>query len=143
MIDRKKMLIKYKAHQVPPSLLEDFVRKHFTVQDIVVVGVPGEDDVGHLPAAVVVLPPNSTVTETKITKAIEGIPNPKYILSKDVFTGTLFCCIENFSDDKHLRGGVYFINTIPRTENGKIQRSLVQQFAVEQYLIRRLNKVTV
>lgn len=72
VVDRKKMLIKYKAHQVPPSLLEEFVKKQFDVQDIVVVGVPSEDDIGQLPAAVVVLPPNSTITEANITKAIEG-----------------------------------------------------------------------
>lgn len=72
VVDRKKMLIKYKAHQVPPSLLEEFVRKQFDVQDIVVVGVPAEDDIGQLPAAVVVLPPKSSITEDNIIKAIEG-----------------------------------------------------------------------
>lgn len=75
VIDRKKNMIKYKATQVSPIQLEEFVRKHFDVQDIVVVGVPGGDDLGQLPAAVVVLPPNSTVSEAGISKAIEG----KYI----------------------------------------------------------------
>lgn len=73
VIDRKKNLIKCMAIQVPPIVLEEYVKKHFHVQDIVVVGVPGEGDVGHLPAALVVLPPNSTVTEADINMEIEGI----------------------------------------------------------------------
>lgn len=37
------------------------------------VGIPAGDIVGFLPAAVVVLPPNSKITEAKLTKEIAGI----------------------------------------------------------------------
>lgn len=43
------------------------------MQTVVVVGVPGDSDIEHLPTALVVLPPNSTVSEADISKAIEGI----------------------------------------------------------------------
>lgn len=72
MVERKRIMIKYKSQQVQPSLLEEFIRDHFEVQGVAVVGVPGENDIGHLPTAVVVLPPNSTVSEADISKAIEG-----------------------------------------------------------------------
>lgn len=73
LVDRKQNIIKYNSLQVSPSQLEEFIRKQFDVQDVVVVGVPGEDDIGHLPTALIILPPNSTVTEDDISKSIEGI----------------------------------------------------------------------
>lgn len=53
--------------------MEEFIRNQFEVQTVVVVGVPGDSDIEHLPTALVVLPPNSTVSEADISKAIEGI----------------------------------------------------------------------
>lgn len=73
LVDRKKIIIEYESFQIPPSLLENFVRNQFDILDIVVVGIPAEDDLGELPAAVIVLPPKSNITESDITKAIEGI----------------------------------------------------------------------
>lgn len=72
VIDRKTVVIKYKGYQIHPSELENFVRAKFDVLEICVVGIPVDDNIGHLPAAVVTLPPNSTVTESDIAKAIEG-----------------------------------------------------------------------
>lgn len=71
LVDRKKDMIKHKNHQIAPNELEQFIRSCFDVQDIGVVGIPVKD-IGFLPAAVVVLPPNSNVTETEMTKAIAG-----------------------------------------------------------------------
>lgn len=51
------------TQQVQPSILEEFIKDHFEVQAVVVVGVPGDFDIGHLPTALVVLPSNSTVSE--------------------------------------------------------------------------------
>lgn len=41
--------------------------------------------------------------------------------------------IDTFSPWKHLRGGVYFVDTIPTTPSGKIARRLVKQMAIELY----------
>lgn len=73
LVDRKKDMIKHKNHQIAPSELEQFIRNCFDVQDVVVVGIPAGEDVGFLPAAVVVLPPNSKVTEAELTKEVAGI----------------------------------------------------------------------
>lgn len=78
LVDRKKDMIKYKSHQLAPSELEQFIKKQFDVQDIVVVGVPAEEDIGFLPAAVVIKLPNSTITEKDIIKAITG--NSNYVI---------------------------------------------------------------
>lgn len=85
MIGRKKDVIKYKAIQVAPLQLEEFVSNKFSVLEVAVVGVPAEGDLGQLPAAVVVLPPNSTVTETDISMAIEGIHNLKINLTRSFY----------------------------------------------------------
>lgn len=72
LVDRKKDMIKHKNFQIAPSELEQFIRNCFDVEDVAVVGIPA-GDVGFLPAAVVILPSNSKVTENDLTKAIAGI----------------------------------------------------------------------
>lgn len=39
--------------------------------------------------------------------------------------------IENFVDDMKLRGGVYFVDEIPMTPSGKIQRFSARNIALE------------
>uniref|UniRef100_A0A240PPC7 Luciferin 4-monooxygenase n=1 Tax=Anopheles christyi TaxID=43041 RepID=A0A240PPC7_9DIPT len=99
IVDRIKDLIKYKGAQVPPAELEDVLLSHRKVRDCAVVGVPDEV-AGELPAAFVVLQAGEGATADEI-KA--------HVASK-------------LSPQKHLRGGVFFMDEIPKTGSGKILR---------------------
>ncbi|XP_062532101.1 luciferin 4-monooxygenase isoform X2 [Bombyx mori] len=99
IVDRLKELIKYKGFQVAPAELEALLLQHSGVADAGVVGLPDEL-AGELPIAFVVPQPNSNVTEKELIE---------YVASK-------------LSPAKHLRGGVIFINEIPKNASGKILR---------------------
>ena len=99
IVDRIKDLIKYKGFQVPPAELEDVLLSHRQVRDCAVIGVPDEM-AGELPAAFVVLQAGESVTANEIER---------YVASK-------------LSPQKQLRGGVFFVDEIPKTGSGKILR---------------------
>ncbi|KAL7944999.1 acetyl-CoA synthetase-like protein [Trichoderma barbatum] len=100
MIDRKKELIKYKGLQVAPAELEGVLTAHPSVTDAAVIGTHREDT--EVPTAFVALAPGA---KGKISEAdLIG-----YVQSK-------------VSDYKRLRGGVIFIDAIPRSPTGKILR---------------------
>ncbi|XP_060525163.1 uncharacterized protein LOC132701328 [Cylas formicarius] len=99
VVDRIKELIKYKAFQVAPAELERLIIKHDGVKDVGVVGKP-DDRCGELPTAFVVKQPGEKVTEQDILDFVS----------------------DNFSHEKHLHGGVVFVDDIPKTASGKILR---------------------
>lgn len=45
------------------------------------------------------------------------------------------CGTENFSDGLKLRAGVYFVDTLPRTHNGKLMRNKATKMAEEKFII--------
>ncbi|KAJ8674328.1 hypothetical protein QAD02_005590 [Eretmocerus hayati] len=99
IVDRLKELIKYKGFQVPPAELEAILLTHPEVKDAAVVGLPDEL-AGELPIAFVVKQPNSNISAKDIQKFVE----------------------ERVSNQKRLRGGVRFIDEIPKNPSGKILR---------------------
>ncbi|KAM3960485.1 luciferin 4-monooxygenase [Aphomia sociella] len=99
IVDRLKELIKYKGFQVAPAELEALLLQHNGIAECGVVGLPDEL-AGELPLAFVVRQPGSNVSEQELVK---------YIASK-------------VSPAKHLRGGVIFIDEIPKNQSGKILR---------------------
>ncbi|KAF5282289.1 hypothetical protein FQR65_LT14343 [Abscondita terminalis] len=99
IVDRMKDLIKYKGFQVSPSELEQIILEHPKVQDVGIVSV-SDDDAGEVPAACVVVRPGQDVSEKEI---------------KDFVIGKV-------SYPKYLRGGVYFVDVIPKNSSGKIDR---------------------
>ncbi|KAH9519669.1 hypothetical protein Btru_003281 [Bulinus truncatus] len=102
--DRLKELIKYKTYQVAPAELEALLLGHPGVQDVAVLGVPDED-CGELPKAFVVRKPGSKVTESELVKFVE-----------------IRCSTIN-----RLRGGVQFIDEIPKNPSGKILRRILKE----------------
>ncbi|KAL0851120.1 hypothetical protein ABMA28_006987 [Loxostege sticticalis] len=104
IVDRIKELIKYKAWQVSPAELEAVVLLHDAVKDVGVIGTP-DSEAGELPTAFVVKKPGSNVTEKDILD----------------FVGT------KVSPWKRLRGGVKFIEEIPKTGSGKILRRKLRE----------------
>eukprot|EP00090_Calanus_glacialis_P011500 TRINITY_DN19894_c0_g1_i1.p1 TRINITY_DN19894_c0_g1~~TRINITY_DN19894_c0_g1_i1.p1 ORF type:complete len:554 (+),score=150.15 TRINITY_DN19894_c0_g1_i1:62-1723(+) len=96
---RKKDLIKYKNSHLYPKEIEDLIMKNPNVEDVAVFGKP-EPSVQELVTAVVVVAKGSNVTGEEIMTQVE----------------------ENVDDHKKLRGGVYFVDKIPRNPQGKILR---------------------
>jgi len=99
IVDRVKELIKYKGYQVPPAELEAILLTHPAVKDAGVTGVPDEE-AGELPLAFVMKQPEANVTEGELITYVAGQVSPQ----------------------KRLRGGVVFVQSIPRTDSGKLLR---------------------
>ena len=105
--DRKKELIKYKGIQVAPAELEGLLLAHPLIEDAAVIGVPGDDT--EVPRAYVV------ADRTKISE--DDIKN----LVKD-----------KMAPYKQLRGGVVFLDEIPRSTVGKILRKDLRVLAEKE-----------
>ncbi|CAG9134687.1 unnamed protein product [Plutella xylostella] len=103
IVDRLKELIKYKGFQVPPAEIEAELLKHPAIRDAGVVGVPDRAS-GELPLAFVVTQPGAAVTEREIQSYVA----------------------EKLSNPKQLRGGVRFVNEIPKNPSGKILRRILR-----------------
>ncbi|XP_019931155.3 uncharacterized protein LOC109400142 [Aedes albopictus] len=99
IVDRIKELIKYKGFQVAPAEVEDILLSHRKIRDAAVVGIPDEES-GELPTAFVVLQEGEQLSVADVQR---------FVASK-------------LSPQKHLRGGVYFLQEIPKTGSGKILR---------------------
>ena len=99
--DRVKELIKYKGFQVAPAQLEGLLLAHPSIDDVAVVGVYVPELATELPRAYVVLARGAERREEtgrEIVKWLDG----------------------RVSGYKRLRGGVRFVNAIPKSATGKI-----------------------
>jgi len=103
MKDRIKELIKYKGSQVAPAELEDLLIGHPGIQDAAVVGLPDET-AGELPKAFVVKKPGYEVSGEDIQEFVK----------------------ERVTHTKWLRGGVQFVEEIPKNPSGKILRRVIK-----------------
>ncbi|XP_055309666.1 probable 4-coumarate--CoA ligase 1 [Sitodiplosis mosellana] len=107
---RKKELFKCYDYHVMPTEIEEFLNKIDGVQQSCVVPIPNPK-CGYIPAAVIVKTNHSTCNERSIYDAVAN----------------------TFSEHKRLEGGVYFVDSLPVTDSGKIVRHLVAKDAVEFY----------
>lgn len=89
--------------QVAPAELEDLLRKHPGVGDCAVIGIPDERS-GELPRAYIVRK-NGAVTESEINSFLDG----------------------KVSKHKELKGGIEFLDVIPKAPSGKILRRELRQ----------------
>nr|QCB16336.1 luciferyl adenylate [Lamprigera yunnana] len=108
IVDRLKSLIKYKGYQVPPAELESILLQHPFIFDAGVAGVPDEV-AGELPGAVVVLEKGKSMTEQEVMD---------YVASQVTFA-------------KRLRGGVKFIDEVPKGLTGKIDGRAIREILVK------------
>ncbi|KAL1621348.1 hypothetical protein SLS56_009234 [Neofusicoccum ribis] len=104
IVDRKKELIKYKGLQVAPAELEALLVNHPDIMDAAVIGVEAAGT--EVPRAYVV------ADEKKISAA--GIE--EYVK-------------RNVADYKRLRGGVVYLEAIPKSPSGKILRKDLRELA--------------
>ncbi|XP_045474910.1 4-coumarate--CoA ligase 1-like [Harmonia axyridis] len=115
IVDRLKELIKYKGFQVSPSELEDLLISHPAIADVAVIGIPDEY-AGELPKAFVVKKPYFALSEEEVQDFVS----------------------KNVSPHKQLRGGVTFLQEIPRNPNGKILRRVLRDNAQKLKFVHKL-----
>ncbi|GJQ77864.1 hypothetical protein Trydic_g16117 [Trypoxylus dichotomus] len=101
IVDRIKELIKYRGWHVSPAMLEGILLKHPAVKMAVVIGIPHELDNEHPLALVMLKEENKNgICEDSLKKFLD----------------------DQVDDNKKLRAGVRFIESIPQTSSGKVKR---------------------
>lgn len=111
--DRVKELIKYKGFQVPPAELEGLLNAHPKIYDVAVLGIYDKEQATEVPRAYVTLKPDHQKNDATAKEIAEW-------LAKQV------------APHKKLRGGVKFIDTIPKTATGKILRRVLKDLAAKE-----------
>ena len=91
-------MIKVKGYQVAPTELEDEIREAPGVADVAVIGVK-DDRAGEVPKAFIV-PTSKDVTEDSIQEFLNA----------------------RIAKYKQLKGGIVFMEALPKTPTGKILR---------------------
>lgn len=108
VVDRKKELLKYKGLQVAPAELEGVLFTHPQIREAAVVGVPAPGDPGtDWPRAYVVPVEGEKVSEEEVQEFVK----------------------ERVAPYKQLRGGVVFIDEIPKNAIGKFLRRELRERA--------------
>ena len=95
-------MLLFPSFQVPPAELEALLITHPKINDVAVIGVP-DLEAGELPKAFVVRRGNVTAEEIK-----------EFVAKK-------------VQSQKKLRGGVEFVDQIPKSPSGKILRRLLRK----------------
>ena len=107
IVERIKEMFKYQSWHIIPSSIETVLLEHPAVKEAVVFGLPHDED-GDVPAACLVLKQGGNIGEQEIDKFLT----------------------ERVADRERLRGGVTFVETLPQTPTGKIDRRQVRDFVV-------------
>jgi 4-coumarate--CoA ligase len=110
--DRVKELIKYKGFQVAPAELEGKLMDHPGVNDVAVIGVQDEEMHTEVPRAYIVAAKGKN-SEKDAKEIIEWIGG-------------------QVASHKKLRGGVRFIDEVPKSASGKILRRLLKEKAKQE-----------
>ncbi|KAI1815459.1 acetyl-CoA synthetase-like protein [Poronia punctata] len=114
IVDRKKELIKYKGNQVAPAELEAILLSHPKILDAAVIGVPGEG--------------------TEVPRAYI-VANQKEITGQEIIQ---WFSKQGLSHYKALRGGVVFLDAIPKSPSGKILRRDLRELAKREGVSAKL-----
>lgn len=118
VVDRLKEIIKVRGFQVAPAELEGHLLMHPDVADACVVSVPNEYS-GELPMAYIVI-------RDKALQRIAGDKTAalrlKAVLVKHVAEAKV--------PYKHLKGGIEFIDAIPKNPSGKMLRRVLREQAL-------------
>lgn len=105
IVDRSKELIKYNAFQIAPAELENVLLQCPLVADAAVIGVYDEKKQSEVPRAYVTLGPvGKSMSKKQAAEEIHKFVNEKVV------------------QYKRLRGGIEFIDVIPKSVSGKILR---------------------
>ena len=108
--DRVKELIKYNGFQVAPAQLEGLLLAHPAVNDVAVIGVYSREKATELPRAYVV-PAKGYTGGAELEKEISEWLHKKV------------------APYKRLRGGIRFVDAIPKSNAGKVLRRVLAEQA--------------
>ncbi|XP_071453176.1 uncharacterized protein [Hetaerina americana] len=109
ILDRRSFMFKYHMHYVSPAELETVIGEHPAVLSVGVIGVP-DPETTSAARAYVVLKSGYKVTEEEIKS---------FVAERKVFY-------------KHLHGGVAFVDQLPESRGGKLDRQVLLQMAIEE-----------
>lgn len=101
LVDRKKDVIITGGENLYPVEIEDFLRRHPSVKDVAVIGLP-DDRLGEIAAAVVSLKPHAVATEEDLMQFAQGMPRYK-------------------------RPRRYIFDEVPRNPTGKIEKPRLRE----------------
>ena len=96
-------LISFWMYEISPSVLESRLLSHTSVADAAVISIPDKEN-GQIPRGFVVLKSGHEETEENLINFLES----------------------RLQDHERLRGGLYYIQHIPRDENWKVVKSVLQ-----------------
>lgn len=113
ILDRIKELIKYKGYQVAPAELEAVLMGLDIIADVCVVGIYDNNQATEIPRAYIVLQ-SGVEKSDKTAKLID-----EYVT-------------KNVTSYKKLRGGVKFVDVIPKSPSGKILRRQVKEWTKKE-----------
>ncbi|KAK2753856.1 hypothetical protein FQN55_000220 [Onygenales sp. PD_40] len=107
VVDRKKELLKYKGLQIAPAELENLLFTHPDIKEAAVCGVTSPDDPGsEVPRAYVVADP-ARISEQSVKDFVK----------------------DRLAPYKQLRGGVVFVDELPKNAIGKLLRRELRERA--------------
>lgn len=109
--DRVKELIKYKGFQVAPAELEGILSDHQAIDDVAVVGFESKAHGTEAPVAFIVRSAKSKASSLSVEQEATNII--KWLDDKVAY-------------HKKLRGGVRFVDQIPKSATGKILRRVLK-----------------
>jgi acyl-coenzyme A synthetase/AMP-(fatty) acid ligase len=113
--DRVKELIKYKGFQVPPAELEGYLASHDKVDDVAVVGVESAELGTEVPRAYIVRKGGMSAVQPNDAEEIIKWMNNKV------------------ANHKKLRGGIKFVDAVPKSVSGKILRRVLKEQAKKEF----------
>ena len=111
--DRVKELIKYKGFQVAPTELEGLLLGNDLVDDVAVIGIRDESQATEIPLACVVVKEGVQPDDKNATRIVQWLD-------------------ERVAPHKRLRGGVKWIDQVPKSASGKILRRLLKDSLAEE-----------
>ena len=124
--DRVKELIKYKGFQVAPAELEGKLQDHPLVDDVAVIGIEDKEMHTEVPRAYIVHSKRFGDAGNKET----GVPSSED--DKKDAAEIIAWLDKKVASHKKLRGGVRFIDEIPKSAAGKILRRVLKERAKKE-----------
>jgi len=104
-VEQISSLISFWMYEISPSVLESRLLSHSSVVDAAVVSIPDKEN-GQIPRGFVVLKAGHEETEENLINFLES----------------------RLEDHERLRGGLHYIQHIPRDENWKVVKEVLQKF---------------
>ncbi|KAF9888620.1 hypothetical protein FE257_008552 [Aspergillus nanangensis] len=121
--DRVKELIKYKGFQVAPAELEGILVDSEAIDDVAVIGIDSKVHETEVPLAFIVRSARSKASGVSEEEEAENII--RWLDGK-------------VAHYKRLRGGVQFVDSIPKSASGKILRRILKEAAKQSMVKAKL-----